>query len=216
MKSNVIAQRSQMIVPVLAAAGLGLLAACSIPLPTAQPDLTRYYLLAAVPAPPGPEAGAPQKRWIVGVREVDIAAYLQTKSFTVRSRANEISLLDSTRWGEPLDLGIARVLAEDLQALKSVGRVSTPPFRADEQRDFEVLIRVNACEGTAEGDVRFSAGWRILAPATGATVAEGTYTASGLRWDGHDHGQLASKLSEAVGALGGEIAAALPKPPAKS
>jgi uncharacterized lipoprotein YmbA len=203
--------------PVLLAAGLCLLTSCTIPLPTAQPDQTRYYLLTAAPAQPETEARAPLRRWIVGVRAVEIAPYLQTKSFTIRSHANEINFLDSTRWGEPLDLGIARVLAENLQSLKNVGRVSTQPFRADEQRDLEILVRVTACEGTADGEVRFSARWRILAPAAAVgTVAEGSYSASGLRWDGHNHGQLAAKLSDALGALSRDIAAALPKETAKS
>ena len=202
--------------PCLLAAGLCLLSACTIPLPSAQPDATRYYLLSAAPGQPAADAGPTLKRWVVGVRAVAIAPYLETKSFAVRSQANEVIFLDSTRWGEPLDQGIARVLAENLQSLKNVMRVSTQPFRADEQRDFEVLLRVTACEGATNGEVRFSAGWRILAPTAGAgTVAEGNYTASGLRWDGHDYGQLAAKLSEAVGALSRDVAAALPKEPAK-
>jgi uncharacterized lipoprotein YmbA len=205
-----------MIAPALFAAGLCLLAACTIPLPSAQSDLTRYYLLTSAAARPGPDAGPAPKRWIVGVRAVDIAPYLNTKSFCVRSHDNEITFLDSTRWGEPLDLGIARVLAENLQAQGNVKRVSTQPFRADEQRDFEILLRVTACEGTIDGGVRFSAQWRILAPlSTSGTVAEGNYSAAGLRWDGHDHGQLAAKLSEALDALSRDIAAALPKEPAQ-
>lgn len=199
----------------LLAAGLGLLAGCTIPLPSAQADLTRYFLLTVEPGPTGAEAAAPLKRWVVGVRAVNIAPYLQTKSFAVRSHGNEIMFLDSVRWGEPLDLGIARVLAGDLQSLQNVGRVSTQPFRADEQRDFEVLVHVTACEGRADGEVRFSAGWRVLGlTGTVGTVAEGDFSAAGLRWDGHDYGQLAAKLSEAVGALSRDIGAALPKVPA--
>lgn len=200
----------------LLAAGLGLLAACTIPLPTAQTDLTRYYLLTAARPQPEAETGVPLKRWVVGVRAVQIAPYLQTKSFIVRSHGNEAAFLDFTRWGEPLDLGIARVLAENLQSLKNVARVAVPPFHADEQRDFEILLHVAACEGTADGEVRFSARWRILAPAAAAgTVAEGSYSASGLRWDGHDYGQLAARLSDALAGLSRDIAAALPKEPAK-
>jgi uncharacterized protein len=200
----------------LIAACLCLLAACTIPLPTAQSDLTRYYLLTAATAQPAPDAGAALKRWIVGVRAVDIAPYLNTKSFAVRSRDNEIAFRDSTRWGEPLDLGIARVVAENLRPQNNVLRVSTQPFRADELRDFEILLRVTACEGTAEGAVRFSAQWRIIAPnAAAKTVSEGNYSAAGLRWDGHDYGQLATRLSEALAALSRDIAAALPREPAK-
>jgi uncharacterized lipoprotein YmbA len=205
-----------MTVPVLLAAGLCLLTACTIPLPTAQPDLTRYYLLTSTPAAPAPGTESSMKRWIVGVRAVDIAPYLDTKSFAVRSHGNQITFLDSTRWGEPLDLGVARVLAENLQSQNNVLRVSTQPFRADEQRDFEILVRVTACEGTFDGGVRFKAHWRILAPMGAVhTVAEGTYSSTGLHWDGHDYGQLAAQLSEAIGGLSRDIAAALPRAPAK-
>ena len=187
-----------------------------LPLPQAQPDLTRYYLLTSTDIRPGTDTAAALKQWVVGVRAVDVSAYLHGKAFAVRSHANEIMFLDFVRWGEPLDQGIARVLAENLRSLKNVARVSTQPFRADEQRDFEILVHVSACEGTADGDVHFAATWRILAPAGSAgTVAEGNYAASGLRWDGRDHGQLAARLSEAVAGLSRDIAAALPKEPAK-
>jgi uncharacterized lipoprotein YmbA len=213
MKPNVIAGIAG---PALLAASLWLLTACSIPLPSAQADRTRYYLLTAGQAQPEAEAGPTLKRWILGVRAVDIAPYLQTKSFALRTHANEIVFLDSTRWGEPLDLGIARVVAANLRTLKNVARVATQPFRADEQRDFEILLDVTACEGVPTGEIRFSTRWRIIAPAgTAATVAEGDYSASSLRWDGQDYGQLAARLSEALSGLSREIAAALPKDPAK-
>jgi uncharacterized lipoprotein YmbA len=193
-----------------------LLAACSLPLPQAQPDLTRYYLLTPTDIHPETDTAATLKPWVVGMRAVDVSAYLHGKPFAIRSHANEIMFLDFVRWGELLDQGIARVLAENLRSLKNVARVSTQPFRADEQRDFEIMVNVTACEGTAEGDVRFAASWRILAPGGSAgTVAEGNYAASGLRWDGRDHGQLAAQLSEALAGLSRDIAAALPKEPAK-
>jgi len=94
----------------------------------AQPDATRYYLLSAAPGQPAADAGPTLKRWVVGVRAVAIAPYLETKSFAVRSQANEVIFLDSTRWGEPLDQGIARVLAENLQSLKNVMRCRPSPF----------------------------------------------------------------------------------------
>ena len=193
-----------------------LLTACSLPLPQAQSDLTRYYLLTSTDIRPETDTAATLKQWVVGVRAVDVPAYLRGKPFAIRSHANEIMFLDGVRWGEPLDQGIARVVAENLRSLKNIARVSTQPFRADEQRDFEIMVNVTACEGTADGDVRFAATWRIPVPGgSTATTAEGNYAASGLRWDGRDHGQLAAKLSEALGGLSREIAASLPKEPAK-
>ena len=195
---------------------LGLLAACNLPLPQAQADATRYYLLSSIRSGPEAPAAAAAKRWVVGLRAIDLAAYLHQRSVAIRSQANEIAFLDFARWGEPLDQGIARVLAEDLQTSGNVARVSSAPFRADDLRDFEVRVRVTACEGTLDGDVRFAAAWRVTVPGvTGGAVAEGDYAAAGLRWDGHDHAQLAARLSEAVGGLSRDIAAALPKEPVK-
>ncbi len=191
--------------------GLGLFTSCSIPLPTAQPDLTRYYLLNSVPARPEAKAAAPAKRWVLGVRNVEIPSYLRNKSFAIRSHANEVSFLDLARWGEPLDQGVARVLVENLQLLPNVVRISTQPFRAEEQRDFDLLVQVSACEGTADGAVLCSATWRITAPTAAAnTVAEGRFTAAGLHWDGRDCGQLAAKLSEGLASLSHNIGVALP------
>lgn len=197
-------------------AGLGLFASCSIPLPSAQPDLTRYYLLTSSSARPEAKAEAAPKRWVIGVRNVEVPAYLRTKSFAIRSHTNEVAFLDSVRWGEPLDQGVERVLVENLQALPNVARTSMQPFRVEEQRDFDILVQVSACEGTADGAVQFSASWRIVtSTAAATTVAEGNTNAAGLRWDGHDYGQLAAKLSEALAGLTHDLAAALPREPAK-
>jgi hypothetical protein len=201
----------------LLVSALGLLTACNLPLPRAQSDQTRYYLLN--PAEIRPDTAGTTtsvKRWAVGLRTVDVAAYLRTKSFIVRSHANEVAFLDFARWGEPLDQGVTRVLAENLRSSRNVARVSLQPFRADDQRDFEVVVTIAACEGTADGDVRFAANWRIPAPGgSAAAVAEGSFAASGLRWDGRDYGQLAARLSEALAGLSRDVAAALPKEPAK-
>jgi uncharacterized lipoprotein YmbA len=205
-------QRVSLSATCLLAAGLWLLlSGCPLTnLPQAQSDPTRYYLLTAAGPGSPTDAGAAEHRWTVGLRTVAVPSYLRSKSFAVRSAANEIKYLDFTCWGEPLDQGIARVLAADLQSLKNVARASLPPLRADERRDFEVMVRVTACEAATDGSVQFAADWRVAAPGGAAPVAEGSYVAPGLRWDGRDHGQLAARLSEAVAGLSREIGAALP------
>jgi uncharacterized lipoprotein YmbA len=143
-------------------AGLSLFASCSIPLPSAQADLTRYYLLTSA-ARPEAKAETVSKRWVIGVRNVAIPSYLRTKSFAIRSHTNEVNFLDLARWGEPLEQGVERVLVENLQALPNVARISMQPFRAEEQRDFDLLVQVSACEGTARCSSRPPGGswpWR--------------------------------------------------------
>lgn len=189
----------------LVAFGFG---ACALPQP--QADLTRYYLLDATGVQAaGRESGG--KSWVLGLREVTVPAYLQPKSFAIRSGANEVKYLDFTCWGEPLDQGLTRVLSEDLQALPRIARVIQGPFRPNARRDYDIAVRVTACEGTAAGAVRFAANWRIMAPGGGKSVAGGRFTApTDLRWNGRDYGELAARLSEAVADLGRIIASALP------
>lgn len=74
-----------------------LLAACSLPLPQAQPDPTRYYLLTPTDIRPGTDTTATLKQWVVGLRAVDFSAYLHGKPFAIRSHANEIMFLDFVR-----------------------------------------------------------------------------------------------------------------------
>jgi len=194
-------------------AGLCLLAACSIPLPQATADTTRHFLLS--PVKTAADAASPAGRWIVGVRAVEVAPYLRTKAFAVRRGPNEVGFLEYTRWAEPLEDGLARVLVEDLRGQPGVAGALAAPFRADEARDFEVAVRVTACEGTADGGIRFEAQWRIIAPGSAGLVAEGAYAAKDLRWDGRDHAQLAARLSEAAAGLARAVAGALPPAPVR-
>ena len=200
------ARAARRLAPIAILGGAALAGSCSIPLPKPSADQTRHYVLTAVP--PAEAAPAAARRWVVGLRAVDVAGYLRNRSLAIRSQANEILYQDFARWGEPLDEGVARVLADDLAAAPGVARVARPPFRGDEPRDCEVAVLVTACEGTADGEVRFTANWRIQR-ASGSAGPAGTYTAAGLHWDRHDDGQLAARLSEAVAGLGRQIAEAL-------
>ena len=86
-------------------------AGCNI-VPEPQADPTRYYILSASETNGTPQAKAP----VVYLREVDLASYLRSRPLIVRRGENEIEFREFSRWGEPLELGIARVLREELVA----------------------------------------------------------------------------------------------------
>jgi uncharacterized lipoprotein YmbA len=192
--------------PVLA---LGLLATpgCSL-LPEAKPDPTRYFVLAAPAAGPAAPAGTAA----VWLRPVELASYLRNRPIVVRRGENEIAFRDFARWGEALELGIGRVLREELLA-RGVGAGAGGGSRGETvPADCFVAVRVLACEGTAEGAVLFRAAWEISRGGTGAgIIGAGEFRAAGLRWDGKNEASLVGQLSAAVSGLAAEIAAALPK-----
>ena len=203
---------------VAVAGGLGLLlAGCNIiPAPSADP--TRYYVLA------GPPVGEPGVQPVtgslrLGLKNVELAPYLRKGSLVVRTGANEVSFPVEARWAEPLEQEILHSLRSQLLAAPTVGRVFVQPFPFDEPRDFDVSVRVIRCEGVrpaggGAASVRFAANLEITRIGAGSeVVARKRFVAAEVAWDGSDYGRLAALLSEAVGALSGEVVAALPAQP---
>jgi uncharacterized lipoprotein YmbA len=188
---------------------LCLLAGCNI-IPEAQTDPTRFYVLSTNAVA---TADATVKGPAVHLRPVELASYIKAKPMIVRRGDNEIEFREYARWGEPLELGIGRVLREELLARGAAGAVLAAGLRAvGVDYDYELTVRVLACEGTAGGGVLFRAVWELST--TGAApkiAARGDFRDDGLKWDGKSEASLASQLSRAVSDLSGEIAAALKK-----
>jgi uncharacterized protein len=186
-----------------------LLAACSIPIPQAEKDPTRFYVLSSTTATAQPRAGGPT----LHLRQVDVASYLNARPMIIRRGEHEIEFREFARWGEALELGVGRVLREELLARGAATAVLAPGVRgAGAKYDFELTVRVLACEGAADGAVLFRAIWELnpADTALGRTpVALGDFRPGNLRWDGRSEASLAAQLSVAVAGLADEIAKAL-------
>lgn len=177
-------------------------------LPEPKPDPTRYFVLAA----PEAASAAPVVTATVWLRPVEVASYLRNRPIVVRRGENEIAFRDHARWGEALELGIGRVLREELLARGVAAGVGVLPRADAAPADVVVTVRVLACEGTTDGAVIFRAAWEISRGSPAPTsVGAGEYRAAGLQWDGKSEAALVGRLSAAVGGLAAEIAAALPK-----
>lgn len=189
----------------LATMALLLLAGCS--LPEAQPDLTRFYVLTPKAASPGDataDSGAPR----VFLRSIIVPEYLRGKIMQVRLAENEVKFVDTARWAEPLEAGLARVLREDLAQSKAVEVV----HRGGDARDFELVIHLRQFEGVSPAGVaRLEAQIELLTTdLEPKVVALDEFSTEVAGWDGQDFGQLAAKLSEAAARLGERIVALVP------
>jgi uncharacterized lipoprotein YmbA len=196
---------------VLTSAVCLLVAACSLPLPQAQADPTKFYVLSA-PAHPAvaPAANAPALR----LRPVELPTYLKSQEIVVRNGENEVEFREFARWGEPLDQGIARVLREELLNRGAASAVQSGVLRPSEMTDvkYALNVRVLAAEGDADGSVRFEAAWELYSTGDNpAAVARGDYYGKELRWTPRHEASLAAALSRAVDGLASDIAANLPK-----
>jgi len=199
-------------------AALGLVALAGCNLPTATPDPTRLFLLSAPGgAPAAAAAPAETRAATLGLCRIELPAYLRTPAVVVRPGGTEVVRARDARWAEPLEQGIARVLRETLLAQPGVRSVVAYPAPQAALPQYEIAVRVLACEGVAGPSgrqARFAAAWEIRATAAGAgaaPVAAGTFERAPADWNEGDYAALTGRLGEAVAALGRELAAALPK-----
>jgi uncharacterized lipoprotein YmbA len=192
----------------LALSAVLMFSGCSF-LPQAQVDPTRFFVLSAMTeaAAPAPAGKAP----VVHLRPVELASYIKAKPIIVRRGDNEIEFREFARWGEPLELGIGRVLREDLMARGAAGAVLAAGLRAVEvDYDYALVVRVLACEGGTNGAVHFRAVWELTTSGmTPKVVARGEVQPADLRWDGKSESALAAQLSRAVAVLAEDVAAGL-------
>src|SRR5262245_11281949 len=73
-------------------------------------DPTKYYVLSATePREPAPTAAA--SGVAVGVGPVLIPSYLDRVQIVTRSASGEVDVAKYERWAEPLESGVAQVLA---------------------------------------------------------------------------------------------------------
>lgn len=191
------------------------LTGCSLLQPHSDP--TRFYVLTVQSPSPKPAESTPQiaaNRWKVGLRQVEVPAYLRSKAIVIRTGANEVYFADFDRWAEPLDQGISRVMKEALGSTSNVAEV-TLNSHGDETLDCEVAIRVLACEGVrvehGTNSIRFAVTWQVRSLGKNPALAQhGVFAPDAAPWDGKDYGRLAEGLSEAIARLSTTIAASLP------
>lgn len=182
-----------------------LLSSCSL-VPQAQPDPTRFFILSVMASTPSPVRAG--KAPVVHLRPVELATYIKAKPIIVRRGEHEIEFREFARWGEPLELGIGRVLREDLVGRGAAGAVLAAGVRGTEgDPDFTLVVRVLACEGGANGAVYFRAVWELATTGSAPkVVARGDVQPGDLRWDGKSEAALVAQLSKAVGALSDDVA----------
>jgi uncharacterized lipoprotein YmbA len=148
----------------------------------------------------------------LGLRPIELPAYLKSRSLVVRNGRNEVIYQDFARWAEPLEAGIARVLRARLTATPEVGQVYAHPFPFDRERDYDISVTVIRCEGANEAPdavARFAAVVEIVEAKAGKVVSRRVVAAPDLSWDG-DHAALVEALSTSVGHLANEVVAQLP------
>ena len=135
--------------------------------------------------------------WQVGIPEVVDRAQL-----VVRAAPNRVEIADFHRWAEPLRLGVARVLADDMAARLGDGFTVVAGQPAGWRPDVRISIDVQRFDAVPGEGVTVEALWSVRPtsgdPRTGRSAAQ-------ERVSGQDYAAIAAAFSRALARVAEDV-----------
>ena len=96
------------------------------------------------------------------VRQVELASYLEGSGLVSRAESNKVEFSNLHRWGEPLDEGIARVVAKNLSIVLGTLNYSAYPHRQKPQCDLEIGLHIERFEEIPGSKVTLVGTWQLF------------------------------------------------------
>jgi uncharacterized lipoprotein YmbA len=148
----------------------------------------------------------------LGVRRLQLAAYLESPFVLVRSGANQVGFSEFHRWAESLGGGINRALSGYLGDRASFQAIDVAPWPTGERYDFVLQVHVLRFEGVApedalasDGEVLLKATWEVLQPSSGVVLSRGATDYREGGWRVGDYAGLLTLLDAGLHVLTDEI-----------
>ena len=96
------------------------------------------------------------------VRQVELATYLEDRGLVSRAESNKVEFSNLHRWGEPLDEGIARVVAKNLSIVLGTLNYSAYPHRQKPQCDLDIGLHIERFEQVSGAKVTLVGTWQLF------------------------------------------------------
>lgn len=183
--------------------GLRLFAACIVASALAgcgSTPPTAWYVLSARQAP-AQAAAEPT----LGIVAIDVAEYLLAPQILAMDGANRVRRAEFARWAEPLDEGIARVLAQDLAAELGSQGVRLAPWPREWVPRHELRVRIQQLDAYPDR-AELVAAWSLSG---GGQAPRDRLTRLSRPRSGSDAEATAADFSALLGELAVAIAADL-------
>lgn len=126
----------------------------------------RFFVLRSLAEPPGPGSPLAPPADLVGLLPVLVPGYLDRPQVVTWAAPGELRVDEFLRWAEPLDAGVSRTLAENLDALLPDRRVLRWPWPASTPLRCRVRVELRQFGPRADGSLGLEGGFAVL-PARG-------------------------------------------------
>ena len=99
---------------------------------------------------------------IIGVGPVKIPEYLSRPQIVTRDREGMLTFAQFDRWGESLDLGMARVIEEDLTAMLPGAKMAAYPWNISIPIQYQVVVEIVQLDSELDKDLFVVAQWLVI------------------------------------------------------
>jgi len=145
---------------------------------------------------------------VIGIGPVRLPEYLDRAQLVSRAGENLLHLDENNRWAEPLAENFARVLAENLSAMRGNGQVLVFPWPSARKVDRQVVVEVVNFENDGSAAVLLKARWGVHGPGGEMLIPE-KISIHRAPLPGPGAAQLVAALNAALAGFSRELAAAL-------
>jgi uncharacterized protein len=160
----------------------------------------QYYLLSATSTSPNNST----INQTIGLGPIELADYLERSHIVHNRNANRLQLAEMEHWGEPLQKGIARVLAINLMHHDSARLVEHFPWRNDAKPKLSLRLTIYDLQ-LIDGNASINASWKLIDNQTKAVLTQQHFVRN------HASGTGAEQIAAAYSALLAELASEMDK-----
>ena len=134
---------------------LGLSGCISIP----NSPMPRFYALSALDRT---EVIKDSPKMIIGIGPVKIPEYMDRPQIVTEDKDKMLHFAQFDRWGESLDLGLARLIREDLTVMFPGTKLTLYPWNPSIDVKYQVLIEVVQLDNEFDRDMSFVVQWTVI------------------------------------------------------
>lgn len=168
----------------------------------------RFYMLQAVDGNQVSKKTNIASDVVIGVGPVKIPEYQDRPQIVTQDKEKMLKFAQFDRWGEPLDLGMRRLIGENLAVMLPETKFTLYPWNSSVPVKYQVVVEIIQLDSKLDGDMFLVVQWLVIDVQNAKTmiIKRSEFRQSIIP---QDYSGLAKTLSMACASLSSEIAEVL-------